>query len=517
MTAPRTIGQLTVIEEPPLEFRYGQRLSDPRDGIALFGPYDADTPSHPKSIVYGLIGTPASVNKVRSWSREFVRPVLTDTTAYDVRNWPHFPGFEACFDCKWAETPAWCEELDQDALETAVHDLDNYKRAAMVVDMYLAGIEKAAKRDEHFNLLLCVVPDEVWQNCRPLSEVEDGTGEKISQKERRLRARGRDLFDSYDPDEYKRSPDFRRQLKARAMTHGIPIQVVKESTLETWGGKVVGLKKPSPKSYVAWCIATAMYYKAGGKPWRLASARSGVCYIGFAFRRADEVAAQGKRTACCAAQMFLDSGDGIVFKGEFGPWYSPEEREFHLNENAAYNLLKGVLDTYEELDGKPLQEVFLHSRSAIADDEYAGFQRACDDFANSSQSCHQGLSLAGIRVRHEDDGPRLFRPGELPVVRGTLLLVTDRTAYLWSSGFKLRLETYDGFDVPVPLRIDIQHGQGNIEQVAKDILGLTKLNYNTCRLGGAQPVTVEFSDRVGEILISNPTVSGERPQFKFYI
>jgi phage terminase large subunit GpA-like protein len=25
------------------------------------------------------------------------------------------------------------------------------------------------------------------------------------------------------------------------------------------------------------------------------------------------------RTAACAAQMFLDTGDGIVFRGEFGP------------------------------------------------------------------------------------------------------------------------------------------------------------------------------------------------------
>ena len=53
--------------------------------------------------------------------------------------------------------------------------------------------------------------------------------------------------------------------------------------------------------------------------------------------------------------------------------------------------------------------------------------------------------------------------------------------------------------------------------VAEDILGLTKLNYNTCRLGETQPVTVGFSDKVGEILVTNPTVEGSRPQFKFYI
>ena len=69
----------------------------------------------------------------------------------------------------------------------------------------------------------------------------------------------------------------------------------------------------------------------------------------------------------------------------------------------------------------------------------------------------------------------------------------------------------------MPLRIDIQHGEADIVQVATDILSLTKLNYNACKLGDSQPVTVGFSDAVGEILVSNPDIKTRRPQFKFYI
>jgi hypothetical protein len=43
---------------------------------------------------------------------------------------------------------------------------------------------------------------------------------------------------------------------------------------------------------------------------------------------------------------------------------------------------------------------------------------------------------------------------------------------------------------PTPLRIDIELGDADVEQVALDIFGLTKLNYNTCKLGNALPVTV---------------------------
>jgi hypothetical protein len=75
----------------------------------------------------------------------------------------------------------------------------------------------------------------------------------------------------------------------------------------------------------------------------------------------------------------------------------------------------------------------------------------------------------------------------------------------------------DGWETPVPLRIDVQHGDADLQVVAKDILALTKLNYNACRLGEASPVTIGFSDAVGEILVSNPTILHRSPKFKFYI
>ena len=44
----------------------------------------------------------------------------------------------------------------------------------------------------------------------------------------------------------------------------------------------------------------------------------------------------------------------------------------------------------------------------------------------------------------------------------------------------------------------------DVLQVAKGILGLTKLNYNSGQLGEGRPITVKYSERVGEILLANP-------------
>jgi hypothetical protein len=204
--------------------------------------------------------------------------------------------------------------------------------------------------------------------------------------------------------------------------------------------------------------------------------------------------------------MFLDSGDGVVFLGEFGPWYSPERRQCHLPAAAATRMLEGVLKTYETLDGRPLRELFIHCRSGIDEEEFEGFRAACPP----------ATKLVGVRVASEP-GARLFREGNYPVARGTYWRLTDQKALLWASGYKPSIATYDGWETPRPLLIGVQHGDASIDQVARDIFALTKLNYNACRLGESEPVTVGFSGQVGEILVSNPLTARRHPQFKYYI
>ena len=89
--------------------------------------------------------------------------------------------------------------------------------------------------------------------------------------------------------------------------------------------------------------------------------------------------------------------------------------------------------------------------------------------------------------------------------------------FLFASGVIPNLGTYPGTESPVPLRIDIQHGEAPIQRVASDVLALTKLNYNACKFGDSEPVTIGFSNAVGEILVSNPRLSVRLPKFKYYI
>ena len=219
----------------------------------------------------------------------------------------------------------------------------------------LRSLKRQPILDENIGVAICIVPDEIWKNCRPESRVENPTGQKVSAKMKKSRKAGQyEMLANYDPQQYQLSTDFRRQLKARSMQYEIHVQILRESTLRLTDHNVFGERGLTPLSDRMWIISTTLYYKCGGKPWRLVTARDGVCYIGIAFRRT----AEKENTACCAAQMFLDTGDGIVFLGEYGPWYSSEARQLHLKKSDAYNLLRSILETYEKLEGKQLKEIF---------------------------------------------------------------------------------------------------------------------------------------------------------------
>ena len=193
------------------------------------------------------------------------------------------------------------------------------------------------------DIVICVVPDVVYTNCRPKSQLSAPVGKALPSSQRIARTRGiKDILDldaSLEP--YRFSPDFRRQIKARAMQYEPPIQLVRESTLRLSEGREFGERLLSPLSDRAWNLGTALYYKAGGRPWRLATARDGVCYVGVVFHRV--VGAAEDTFAACAAQMFLDDGDGVVLRGESGHWYSPVTKQFHLTRAAARALLVKVL------------------------------------------------------------------------------------------------------------------------------------------------------------------------------
>jgi hypothetical protein len=79
------------------------------------------------------------------------------------------------------------------------------------------------------------------------------------------------------------------------------------------------------------------------------------------------------------------------------------------------------------------------------------------------------------------------------------------------------LKTYPGPRVPTPLEILEIHGDDDIIQVAKEILALTKLNWNSSKFFTKYPITIKFSREVGKILSELPLDSLIQPHYRFYM
>lgn len=519
------LPQVEVLPEPLLEFQFGQLSPDPHEGLALFGPWDAGRPEQPKRIRYAIIGTPEGVAALRDFlvllqsGAQTTLPELPEDATDEERDrvsakiasqlqlWPTYPAFEAAFQAELPVVPARTVELDRGKLLRNTEIGNDHARAFACVSPFVEALAKLKERDEVFDMVFCVIPEEVHKTCRPESKVFGDANASSGRQEARDVSKGQaNLFlTPADREKYEYSVDFRRQLKARAMSFGMPIQIIRESTLRPNDEKKPGTRRLTPLSDRAWNLATTGYYKAGGRPWRLHGVRDGVCYVGIAFKQLKS--GDDNRSACSAAQMFLDTGDGVVFRGSDGRWWSPEDKQFHLSRDAARDLLAGVLSKYEELEGRELKEVFVHARSEVDQDEIQGLQEACPS----------GAKLVVVRIQQVRKGLRLFREGKYPVIRGTFVQRGKGRCFLWTSGFKPIAGSYDGWETPAPLEIWLQHGEADIRQVALDVLGLTKLNYNACKLGESEPVTIKFSDVVGEILVSNPGMKKPEPKFKFYI
>lgn len=146
------------------------------------------------------------------------------------------------------------------------------------------------------------------------------------------------------------------------------------------------------------------------------------------------------------------------------------------------------------------------SQSAPAETD--GFEEACKGTRTN---------LVGVQITDALDLLKLFRPGNYPTVRGTALLTSEKSGFLWTSGYVPRLDTYMGPDTPNPLQVRIRGGDAGIQTVMSDVLSLTKINFNTCLFNDRSPVTIRFADAIGDILVAAPVETEPRLPFKFYI
>src|SRR3954451_9810191 len=273
---------LIYLQEPQLEFRFGQKAEYPRDGLYLFGPVDAS--SEPRQVRYGVIGSPAGLRRFKEWAAQVSRFIDTPSPgrmskAIEPHHVP-FPGFREAFYAAWSTEPSrTITDIDEDLLLGSMRIANRHEAIKTTVDIFVDRLVADRKRDEDPpSFWYVVIPEFIYELGRPKSVVAlgDRIEGKVTLKEKDAAklAIQPTLFGiaEQEADVYKYAKNFRRQLKARLLDHQIVTQIVRETTLTPHeflksNRKDLNRRVEDPAT-IAWKLCTGSYYKSGGRPWQ---------------------------------------------------------------------------------------------------------------------------------------------------------------------------------------------------------------------------------------------------------
>jgi hypothetical protein len=302
--------------------------------------------------------------------------------------------------------------------------------------------------------------------------------------------------------------DFHHLLKARAMSLRVPIQIILPATYdETKARKQssAGIVRPlQDEATRAWNIFCALYYKAGGTPWRLIRASTALqtCYVGVSFFESLDRSV----LLTSVAQVFNERGEGVVVRGGTAA-ISKDDRQPHLNEEGAFTLLRSALARYKEIHRTLPARIVIHKSSSYSEEERLGFEQALAEVEIES------YDLLHLR---ESEG-RLYRAGVYPPLRGTMLELSEDESFLYTRGSVPFFETYPGLYVPKPTHITIEAAEQTKRFLNQEILALTKLNWNSTQFDGASPVTLRASREVSKVLRFCEPGQKIEPRYSFYM
>ena len=286
------------------------------------------------------------------------------------------------------------------------------------------------------------------------------------------------------------------------MEFGIPVQVLRESTARgflSYG--VPTVKRTQEPATVAWNLSTALYYKANGKPWRLAKLDQDTCYVGISFFR--NLLSPLGNVHTSMAQVFTHSGEGFVLRGS-DVVVDEDNREPHMTKNQITKLVEDALNRYKARARREPRIITIHKSTQFSSEEREGIGDAIGSLEKN---------LVSITTQHDI---RIARDGDYPVLRGTVIYLSDSQCLLFTTGYVPRIRTYPGPGIPRPLLVTHQ-GDSQLRTVCQDIMGLTKLNWNTTSFSTYLPITLEFSKKVGRVLSELPRDRPLQHHYRFYM
>lgn len=465
LASPRTVAEW--LDEPDLMFAHGNTSSDPKVGIPLYGPRSLGTSRHKSEIHVGFIGTSDTVAKARSLYQRCCGGIDGDD------DHEPFPGCNPNEGFRCDLTTHQTEIIRQHEYDLILGERKKRQKFETLLGVLQQKMNLITGRDHPLDYIVVALPDELYKKCRSVEYTETGVGRVYR--------------------------NLRRSFKAMAMHFDKPTQILLEKTIDTFGTD----KTTVHPAQVAWNLFNGMYFKVEGLPWGPTGLRPGTCYIGISFFRP-----LGESTSLrtSVVQAFDENGQGLVLRGHKFHW---DEKKYgkspHLPADQAKVLIDMVLEQYRYENGDRLpHRVVIHKSSRFESEEHQGFRQALREVSE--------IDLVSLAPTSD---ARLLRTGRYPPLRGTVFHAGD-ISYCYTSGY-ICGKGYPHGHVPSPLQIADHKGDTSRTELLREVLVLTKMNWNSANMFGLMPITLRFSRLVGDILREVPENEKPRSKYKFYM
>lgn len=500
MTFEMSIDQLP---QPSLQFGGATQQTDPKVGLEYAGPFDLRFGSARNPFInVGLVGTEETLDSATKWLERCsdTIPFLGDLSSLN-RSFPSFAGAfhkNLQFSDEMTVTVSG-ERLDQ--LAEQLTKRDRFERFQEIVDIFVSGISSLAKRDANRpDVVLVCLPKSISLKARTVDR-------ELSQKEKKVAKQIKDqpgmrqleLFDLSEEIEQTKEDllkrDLRHALKAKALELRLPIQIATPSLTEDSSTN----QEPATR---AWNFSVALYYKSGGVPWRLPVGEVETCFVGISFHHFRTTMRHMVHSSL--AQAFSSEGEGFAIRGEAVPADPDQRRNTKLTERQAFILGSQVLNEYRARTGNAPLRLIIHKTSEFDKAEIVGFRDALREIPIVSM------------VTLVPSAFRLLRFGSYPPNIGTVCTVNGHRTFLYTSGYMPALETYPGPHIPQPFEVRC-FGDSKPTDAVRDVLNLTRMNWNTADIRGKWPVTLSFARRVGGILDEFGDEEPEESSLRYFI
>mgnify|MGYP001240476736 CR=1 FL=1 len=325
-------------------------------------------------------------------------------------------------------------------------------------------------------------------------------GKSLCQSLDRLSASSVDVAIIYIPKEYEpltgyvdenEKFDLHDYVKAYAAQKNIATQFVREKTLES-----------DLNCQIMWALSLAIYVKSSRIPWVVSGINKDTAFagIGYSINRTES----SSNVVVGCSHIYSADGQGMKYKlSKIDDCTFDRKKNPYLSEDEAYRLGLNIKELFYKSFSEMPKRVVIHKRTPFRRDEIKGF------VTSLSSAGIKDIDLLEITL---EDNLKCFEFTRnmdaidgFPVRRGLCFPLNDNTMYLYTHGIapSVRNPNYryiqGGKTIPQPLKIVKHHGNGTMPQIATEILGLSKMNWNSFGLYSKLPCTIDSSNEIARI------------------